>query len=350
MWLRNCWQVIAFAREIGERRWRERSAARRSCCFAPSPARPPRSPTAARTASRRCRSAASAGEQIQCGYHGMCFDAEGHCVRVPGQDTVPRQAKVRSYPLVERHAFAWIWLGDAALADPAKDSRRALVRSSSLGGVRRLSPLRRQLPARQRQPARPLARELRARGHDRQRGGGGSAVHRQSRRRPRAHAPRHVRHGSAAVLQAHHRLHRPHRPLAHQHVLAAGPAHHRERLDAGGLEGQERRARAQGAQFHHAGDDHHDALFLGDRAPVQDRRSGADRLHPRRHRQDLRPGQDGAGGAAAHHRRRSRPRGVPGVDPGRRGADPGPQAVGVDDRARNRHGGAARPAHQPPPG
>ena len=40
------------------------------------------------------------------------------------------------------------------------------------------------------------------------------------------------------------------------------------------------RARAQGAQLHHPGDGHHDALFLGDRAPVQDRRPGADRLHP----------------------------------------------------------------------
>jgi phenylpropionate dioxygenase-like ring-hydroxylating dioxygenase large terminal subunit len=50
----------------------------------------------------------------------MCFDAEGQCVRVPGQDTVPRQARVQNYPLVERHSFAWIWLGDAALADPAK--------------------------------------------------------------------------------------------------------------------------------------------------------------------------------------------------------------------------------------
>jgi vanillate O-demethylase monooxygenase subunit len=36
---------------------------------------------------------------------------------VPGQETVPQRARVRTYPLVERHSFAWIWLGDAARAD-----------------------------------------------------------------------------------------------------------------------------------------------------------------------------------------------------------------------------------------
>jgi vanillate O-demethylase monooxygenase subunit len=56
------------------------------------------------------------GDQIQCGYHGLCFDQDGVCVRVPGQDSVPR-ARVRMYPLVERHGFAWIWLGDAERAD-----------------------------------------------------------------------------------------------------------------------------------------------------------------------------------------------------------------------------------------
>jgi vanillate O-demethylase monooxygenase subunit len=58
------------------------------------------------------------GDQIQCGYHGLCFDQDGTCVRVPGQDTVP-QAQVRKYPLIEKHDFAWIWLGDAARADAA---------------------------------------------------------------------------------------------------------------------------------------------------------------------------------------------------------------------------------------
>jgi nitrite reductase/ring-hydroxylating ferredoxin subunit len=34
---------------------------------------------------------------LQCGYHGMCFDAGGQCVLVPGQSSIPPAARVRSY-------------------------------------------------------------------------------------------------------------------------------------------------------------------------------------------------------------------------------------------------------------
>ncbi|HVL34300.1 MAG TPA: aromatic ring-hydroxylating dioxygenase subunit alpha [Burkholderiales bacterium] len=59
-------------------------------------------------------------EGLQCGYHGMVFDGSGKCVRIPGQDSIPPQAKVRSYPVVERQEFVWIWMGDPALADESK--------------------------------------------------------------------------------------------------------------------------------------------------------------------------------------------------------------------------------------
>jgi len=58
------------------------------------------------------------GDEVQCGYHGMTFNCSGACTRVPGQTKVPPSAKVRSYPLVERYNAVWIWMGDAALADP----------------------------------------------------------------------------------------------------------------------------------------------------------------------------------------------------------------------------------------
>ncbi|HEY8581037.1 MAG TPA: aromatic ring-hydroxylating dioxygenase subunit alpha [Beijerinckiaceae bacterium] len=56
---------------------------------------------------------------LQCGYHGMRFDAGGACVHAPGQDRIPSKARVRSFPVVERHAFVWIWMGDPAAADDA---------------------------------------------------------------------------------------------------------------------------------------------------------------------------------------------------------------------------------------
>ena len=40
---------------------------------------------------------------VQCGYHGMEYDCTGQCVRVPGQERIPKSAKVRSFPLVERY-------------------------------------------------------------------------------------------------------------------------------------------------------------------------------------------------------------------------------------------------------
>jgi vanillate O-demethylase monooxygenase subunit len=57
------------------------------------------------------------GDTIVCGYHGLEFDGSGHCVRVPGQASVPRGADVKSYPVVDRWRFIWIWMGDPRLAD-----------------------------------------------------------------------------------------------------------------------------------------------------------------------------------------------------------------------------------------
>jgi phenylpropionate dioxygenase-like ring-hydroxylating dioxygenase large terminal subunit len=59
------------------------------------------------------------GDQVQCGYHGLTFNAQGTCVKVPGQDRIPPGAKVRSYPVVEKQGMAWIWMGEPERADPA---------------------------------------------------------------------------------------------------------------------------------------------------------------------------------------------------------------------------------------
>jgi vanillate O-demethylase monooxygenase subunit len=56
---------------------------------------------------------------IRCGYHGMSYDESGRCVHVPTQTTIPRQMQVKSYPLVERWLWTWIWMGDPQKADPA---------------------------------------------------------------------------------------------------------------------------------------------------------------------------------------------------------------------------------------
>ena len=59
------------------------------------------------------------GDRLRCGYHGLLFDDSGRCVEIPGQANIPPQARVRSYPLIEKYHWLWIWMGDPARADPA---------------------------------------------------------------------------------------------------------------------------------------------------------------------------------------------------------------------------------------
>jgi phenylpropionate dioxygenase-like ring-hydroxylating dioxygenase large terminal subunit len=60
------------------------------------------------------------GDNVTCGYHGLIFNADGRCVFMPSQETINPSACVRSYPIVEKHRFVWVWLGNPALADPDK--------------------------------------------------------------------------------------------------------------------------------------------------------------------------------------------------------------------------------------
>jgi len=59
------------------------------------------------------------GDTLECGYHGLAFGFDGKCVNVPGRAAIPSDARVRSYPVIERYRWIWIWMGDPALADAA---------------------------------------------------------------------------------------------------------------------------------------------------------------------------------------------------------------------------------------
>ena len=60
------------------------------------------------------------GDCLRCMYHGLKFAPDGRCIQIPGQDNIPRGLGVPSYPVVERDHLIWIWMGEAAKADPAK--------------------------------------------------------------------------------------------------------------------------------------------------------------------------------------------------------------------------------------
>lgn len=56
------------------------------------------------------------GDTVECGYHGMVFDCEGVCTHLPGQAEAPDWARVRAFPVAERHGWVFLWPGDPALA------------------------------------------------------------------------------------------------------------------------------------------------------------------------------------------------------------------------------------------
>ena len=120
MLLRNAWYIGAWADELGDK-----PLARR-ICGDPVVLFRDGSHKAAALADRCCHRAAplhlgslvEAG--IQCGYHGLVFDANGRCVAIPGQELIPQDARVRSYPTVEKDQLVWLWMGNPAVADPAK--------------------------------------------------------------------------------------------------------------------------------------------------------------------------------------------------------------------------------------
>ncbi len=57
------------------------------------------------------------GDSLRCMYHGMKFGPDGKCVEIPGQRSIPATAWVRTFPVVEKDNWIWVWMGDPAKAD-----------------------------------------------------------------------------------------------------------------------------------------------------------------------------------------------------------------------------------------
>ncbi len=120
MYVRNCWYVAAWSHELGEAELISRTVINQAivlyraadgslvgmedrCChrFAPL------------SKGRR------EGDDVRCMYHGMRFDRRGVCNDIPGQSLIPPKARVKTFPVVEKHSWIWVWMGEAAKADVA---------------------------------------------------------------------------------------------------------------------------------------------------------------------------------------------------------------------------------------
>ncbi len=115
---RNCWYIAGWSDEVAERPLGRTVAGQPMAFFRAA------SGALAALEDRCCHRSLPLslgkviGERLQCGYHGLEFDATGACVKVPGQTTVPPGAQVPRYPVAERWGTIWVWPGEAS-ADPA---------------------------------------------------------------------------------------------------------------------------------------------------------------------------------------------------------------------------------------
>ena len=60
------------------------------------------------------------GDNIRCRYHGLLIDPQGRAIEMPVRGERPHKSIcARVYPVLERHRFVWLWIGDPDRADPA---------------------------------------------------------------------------------------------------------------------------------------------------------------------------------------------------------------------------------------
>ena len=118
MYLRNCWYMVAWSRDIKQdgitpfMLMNEPLAIYRKV-----------DGTIAVLEDRCCHRLApltegkKEGDGLRCMYHGIVFGPDGICTELPGQTRIPPAVKVRAYPAAERHGAVWVWPGDPAKVD-----------------------------------------------------------------------------------------------------------------------------------------------------------------------------------------------------------------------------------------
>ncbi len=119
MFLRNEWYVAALSRELTHQPLQRKVLGEQLALFRTASGK-------ATALEDRCPHRGAplstgevVGESLVCGYHGFSFDGAGRCNHIPGLSSIPAKACVRSYPLVDRWGWIFVWMGDAALADEA---------------------------------------------------------------------------------------------------------------------------------------------------------------------------------------------------------------------------------------
>lgn len=120
MFLRDEWYVAALSNEVGNRPFQRWILGEPLALFRTASGKA--SALADRCAHRGAplSSGEVDGETLACGYHGFTFNTEGVCVHIPGASFIPAKACVRSYPVVERWGWVFVWMGAAESVDESR--------------------------------------------------------------------------------------------------------------------------------------------------------------------------------------------------------------------------------------
>jgi vanillate O-demethylase monooxygenase subunit len=118
MFARDCWYVAGWSHEVGDKLFSRTLLGEPVCMY-----RDTQGEVVALVDRCAHRGAPLSkgrleGDSVRCMYHGVKFDRGGQCVEVPGQERVPPKLCVRSFPVVERNNWIWIWMGDPQKAHP----------------------------------------------------------------------------------------------------------------------------------------------------------------------------------------------------------------------------------------
>lgn len=118
-YLRNCWYVACMSGELAEGPLARTVLGEKLVMFRGEHGKP--AALADRCPHRfvQLSSGKVVGNAIECPYHGLRFDGSGMCVHQPFEqgEPVPHN-RTRSWPVVERGGFVWLWAGEAESADP----------------------------------------------------------------------------------------------------------------------------------------------------------------------------------------------------------------------------------------
>jgi vanillate O-demethylase monooxygenase subunit len=116
---RNAWYVIGFSHELGEKPLLRHICGDRIAVFRGAEGEPVALLDRCPHRGARLSEGKVVGEGVQCPYHGIEFGANGRCLKIPSQDRIPENMRVRSYPIKEIWKWLWIWPGDPQKADPS---------------------------------------------------------------------------------------------------------------------------------------------------------------------------------------------------------------------------------------